>query len=301
MITVSIPAFREGKPVLYEVLVDLGAHTKPYVVLRRFSEFLTLAKDVEAELCEPVTVPPPRKPGLWENVDYNKRRIDLEVMLTALVRVPEFAQSLAVSTFLDVYKHKATDHGQSLTVDWVHTTSEVSRLVGDARSQSQPLQIRQRTMQAKALVGQLQSSLAAAKLGAGEKSRRQQQLDNSLIAIMQLEVRMSAAGQSGAQQGLDEGDLGGGVLDDAPRVLGETSETRKLNNSGLLQHQQLHMESQDKLVEGLRAAVARQKELGLAIHAEVSKQNDLLDELDTDVHRVNARLNEARRKTERLK
>lgn len=301
MVSVSIPAFRAEKPVLYEVSVDLGPQIKPYTVLKRFSEFLKLAKDVEAEMGEPVTVPPPRKPGLWESIDYNKRRIDLEVMLTALVRVPEFAQSLALSTFLDVYKHKAADRAQTPTVDWVHATSEVSRLIGDARSQSQPLQIRQRTLQAMALVGQLQSSLATAKLGQGEKNRRQQQLDNFLVAVRQLEVRLLAGGQLRAQEGFGDWELGGGAQDDAPRVLGETSETRKLNNSGLLQHQQLEMENQDKLVEGLRATVTRQKELGLAIHAEVSKQNELLDELDTNVHRVSARLNEACRKTEQLK
>jgi len=292
--SVSIPAFKPGKPVLYEVHVDLGSGIQPYILPRRYSDFLKLAQDVETEMGEPVTVAPPPKPGLFGSVDCEARRMQLETMLVALVRVPDFADSMAVSTFLEVFSHRRAKKPQKSAVDWVHTTTEISRLTNEARNASQGPLIRQRAVQAKTLVGQLQRNLNAEgkQYGAGELARRQQQLDNYLFALRQVE-----------RQGWDPvvSGLPGPEPEPAGRVLGETADTRKLNNRGLLQSQQTAMDDQDEMIEGLRAAVSRQKQLGMAIHTEITKQNEMLETLDEDVHRVNARLNQARRKTAELR
>src|SRR5204863_5434115 len=60
------------------------------------------------------------------------------------------------------------------------------------------------------------------------------------------------------------------------RILGkETDKTRELDNPGVLQLQKQIMEDQDLGVEDLRKIVARQKELGIAIHNELQIQNEM--------------------------
>lgn len=70
------------------------------------------------------------------------------------------------------------------------------------------------------------------------------------------------------------------------RVLGrETERTRELDNQGVLQLQKQTMEDQDISVEELRKIVGRQKELGIAINAELEIQNELLKLTDEDADR----------------
>lgn len=72
----------------------------------------------------------------------------------------------------------------------------------------------------------------------------------------------------------------------AGRVLGkETERTRELDNEGVLQLQRQTMEEQDLSVDELRKIVARQKELGIAINAELEVQNELLKLTDEDADR----------------
>jgi regulator of vacuolar morphogenesis len=70
------------------------------------------------------------------------------------------------------------------------------------------------------------------------------------------------------------------------RILGkETDRTRELDNQGILQLQKQIIEDQDLGVEELRKIVARQKELGVAIHNELQIQNEMLNMVDEDVDR----------------
>lgn len=72
----------------------------------------------------------------------------------------------------------------------------------------------------------------------------------------------------------------------AGRVLGkETERTRELDNEGVLQLQRQTMEEQDLSVDELRKIVGRQKELGIAINAELEIQNELLKLTDEDADR----------------
>ena len=81
------------------------------------------------------------------------------------------------------------------------------------------------------------------------------------------------------------------------RVLGkETSETRELDNQGVLQLQKQKMQDQDLDVDDLRKIVQRQRELGERINEELEVQNDLLKMVDEDVDRVAGKINIAKKR-----
>ncbi|KAG0210889.1 hypothetical protein BGX33_004619 [Mortierella sp. NVP41] len=70
----------------------------------------------------------------------------------------------------------------------------------------------------------------------------------------------------------------------------ETSQTRGLDNEGLLLLQQEQMKQQDDHIETFTAILQRQKHIGLAIGQELDNQIQLLDELDRDVDRTTLKL-----------
>jgi hypothetical protein len=81
-------------------------------------------------------------------------------------------------------------------------------------------------------------------------------------------------------------DAGGRRTPRSGRVLGkETERTRELDNEGVLLLQAQTMQDQDTSVEQLMKIVARQKELGIAIHEELEVQNEMLRMADEDAER----------------
>ncbi len=81
------------------------------------------------------------------------------------------------------------------------------------------------------------------------------------------------------------------------RVLGkETSETRELDNDGVLLLQKQKIADQDLDVEELRKIVQRQRELGAAINNELEVQNDMLRMVDEDADRVQAKMDIAKKR-----
>ncbi|KAG0034204.1 hypothetical protein BGZ82_005847 [Podila clonocystis] len=70
----------------------------------------------------------------------------------------------------------------------------------------------------------------------------------------------------------------------------ETSQTRGLDNEGLLMLQQEQMKHQDDHIEQFNAILQRQKHIGMAIGQELDNQIQLLDELDRDVDRTTLKL-----------
>ncbi|VDB99689.1 unnamed protein product [Peniophora sp. CBMAI 1063] len=99
------------------------------------------------------------------------------------------------------------------------------------------------------------------------------------------------------------GAAGGGKV---TRVFGqkpaavETAATRPLDDAGLLQLQQQQMDQQDSQLAGLTAILQRQRQLGVAIHSEISQQNELLDDLNNDVDRVGGKLSSAKKMLNRF-
>ena len=80
----------------------------------------------------------------------------------------------------------------------------------------------------------------------------------------------------------------------------ETAETRALDNGGLLQLQDEYVEQQDAKLEGLAAALRRQKDLGLMIADELAVQDEIISGLDGDVDRVSGRMKAAEKTMRRL-
>ncbi|KAI7828813.1 hypothetical protein BC939DRAFT_393940 [Gamsiella multidivaricata] len=80
----------------------------------------------------------------------------------------------------------------------------------------------------------------------------------------------------------------------------ETSQTRGLDNEGLLLLQQEQMKQQDDHIEQFNAILQRQKHIGLAIGQELDNQNQLLDELDRDVDRTTLKLGLVNKKIQKI-
>ncbi|KAI0778126.1 hypothetical protein BD413DRAFT_506936, partial [Trametes elegans] len=102
------------------------------------------------------------------------------------------------------------------------------------------------------------------------------------------------------------GGMPGGFGRPVARVFGqkaqpqETDQTRPLDNHGLLQLQQTQVDQQDEQLSQLTTVLQRQKQLGLAIHQEVSQQIEDLDLLNDEVDRVGGKLTSAKRQMNRL-
>jgi len=97
-----------------------------------------------------------------------------------------------------------------------------------------------------------------------------------------------------------------GVAGSSRRVLGggpakETDKTRELDNDGVLQLQKQIMQEQEMDVEDLTKVVRRMKEMGIAINEELVEQGQLLDMLDQDVDRVNAKVEIAKKRVGKIK
>jgi len=79
----------------------------------------------------------------------------------------------------------------------------------------------------------------------------------------------------------------------------ETAQTRPLDDNGLLQMQQSQMDQQDAQLSQLSAILQRQMRIGQEIGREVDEQNQLLDDIDSEVDRVGGKLGRAKRQLNR--
>lgn len=91
--------------------------------------------------------------------------------------------------------------------------------------------------------------------------------------------------------------MGGRVLG-AP--LPETERTRELDNVGVVQLQRQQMQEQDQDVDELSKIIRRQREMGLAIKDEVEVQNEMLNQMDKDADRLEAKMKVANSKARKL-
>jgi len=80
----------------------------------------------------------------------------------------------------------------------------------------------------------------------------------------------------------------------------ETSETRPLDDRGLLQLQQTKMDGQDDQLKELSKLLGRQKVMGEEIHREIGEQNDLLDDIEGEVGKVGGKMARAKRDLNKL-
>lgn len=92
------------------------------------------------------------------------------------------------------------------------------------------------------------------------------------------------------------------VFGNARRQQGrETEQTRGVDNEGLLKLQQQMMDDQDSQVEQFSAILNRQRQVGYAIGQELENQNQLLEELDSDLDRTQVKLKFANKKLNKIK
>ncbi|KAK8845435.1 hypothetical protein IAR55_006148 [Kwoniella newhampshirensis] len=80
----------------------------------------------------------------------------------------------------------------------------------------------------------------------------------------------------------------------------ETTETRPLDERGLLQLQQTTMGDQDEQLRELSNVLQRQRKMGEVIHQEIEEQNELLDEVESGVDKTGRKLGRAKREMNRL-
>lgn len=166
-----------------------------------------------------------------------------------------------------------------------------------------------------ALEGGLRAMGEAKRLGEGELRRRRdllaaaraerdglEKLSSSLASARGAREGTPSSGDkatllSGAGESSSRARMGGRVLG-AP--LPETERTRELDNVGVVQLQRQQMQEQDLDVEELAKIIRRQKEMGLAIKGEVEEQNEMLDQMDRDADRLEAKMKVANSKARKL-
>lgn len=166
-----------------------------------------------------------------------------------------------------------------------------------------------------ALEGGLRAMSEAKRLGEGELRRRRdllaaaraerdglEKLSSSLASARGAREGTPSSGDkatllSGAGESSSRARMGGRVLG-AP--LPETERTRELDNVGVVQLQRQQMQEQDQDVEELAKIIRRQKEMGLAIKGEVEVQNEMLDQMDRDADRLEAKMKVANNKARKL-
>ena len=85
------------------------------------------------------------------------------------------------------------------------------------------------------------------------------------------------------------------------RVLGkETNRTKALDNQGVVQLQQQMMKEQDEDVLVLQQSVAKQKQLAIEINNQLEEQKEMLGLLDDDVDRVQAKMDIAKKRMDKI-
>lgn len=154
----------------------------------------------------------------------------------------------------------------------------------------------------------------AGRLGEGELRRRRDLVSQARMEREGLDKLSNsmpsstlAAGRGGSSQGqASTADKAGLLRGGRPagRVLGaplpETDKTRELDNQGVLQLQKQEMKTQDDQVDQLTAIIRRQKEMGMQIHDEVERQIEMLDVLDEDATRVEAKVRVANNRIKKM-
>lgn len=171
-------------------------------------------------------------------------------------------------------------------------------------------------------------------LGDGEKRRREEMIEGlkvekgNLTRMAEAGVRASGfgsatSGSAGTDSGIGGGGSGGGGVMGGTmpggssslfgsshaqpgRVFGkaavsqETSETRPLDDRGLLQLQQTKVSHQDEQLGELSKVLQRQRKMGEEIHQEIGEQNEMLEDLEGQVDKTGGKLARAKRTMNRL-
>lgn len=314
---VSVPQFDQGSPTRFAIAVTVDRIS--FTVHKRYSDFCAFDEQIQYEMGEPTPAPlPPKKWVGNKNPQFlEDRRRGLELYLRAIIRRQEWRESLAFQQFLEVAKHAKESKPSTavLRSQWLKDAEDARSIIASATSSisssssSTPAasaQVRRAAVVAGTKVKDLELALKEdSSLGEGEYRRRKDIVDELSRAVQTL-TRPALPGSSSRSPSpslFDTAAAGNATSSGRSRVLGaaaETNRTRDLDNRGLLQLQTSQMQEQEAALEHLRATISRQRELGETINEELTYQNELLDDLDANVHATNARLNQARRQVKKF-
>lgn len=166
------------------------------------------------------------------------------------------------------------------------------------RAQQLTAQARKQSLSLSSRLAKLEKTLSdlnqSNSLTPGEALRRQDIMsqlfhENSLLSKM-VNKTVASEGVSRESQSTDRTQLLSSSVPHQPksgrvfgRVISETTETRPLDNEGLLQLQKSKMEEQDKYISQFSSVLARQHQIGTHIGEELETHNQLLRELDNSV------------------
>uniref|UniRef100_A0A060T575 ARAD1C09724p n=1 Tax=Blastobotrys adeninivorans TaxID=409370 RepID=A0A060T575_BLAAD len=314
---VSVPQFDQGSPTKFAIAVNVDRVS--FTVHKRYSDFCAFDEQIQYEMGEPTPAPlPPKKWVGNKNPQFlEDRRRGLELYLRAIIRRQEWRESLAFQQFLEVAKHAKESKPSTavLRSQWLKDAEDARSIIASATSSmssssstpSVSAQVRRAAVVAATKVKDLELALKEdSSLGEGEYRRRKDIVDELSRAAQTLTrppLPGSSSSRSPSPSLFDSNTNATSNTTGRSRVLGaaaETNRTRDLDNRGILQLQTDQMQEQEAALEQLRATISRQRELGETINEELTYQNELLDDLDTNVHATNARLNQARRQVKKF-
>lgn len=323
----------DGSHTVYHVLVKTSS--KSMKLQKRYSDFDNLKEELESLYSDQIPYEFPRKTFLRKTTNNSKlaeeRRAQLEKFLQDVIndkvnikwrRSLPFREFLnlppgAFSTVNESTKEKldtawtlsSTNNDEPIidVTTWIDTVRETKILLRDARSKIfiNAVEARKKLILGRQKFDGLSKGLdvvaSESSIGEGEVQRRRELLHSLKREHQDLEQLLSNVSSNPTPEQSDYKTPVGKAKNQLfkGRVLGqpqETERTRGVENQQLLQMQREDMKDQDKELEKLSAVINRQKELGVAINEELALQNELLDELDTEVDRTSAKLNYASKK-----
>lgn len=265
-----------------------------------------------------------------------QRRVGLEVYLrTALTtKDPRWRSTYGFGDFLGVPSRNAltTTFTTITALSWLTEHAGVSGILrsaraallkrdalarsGDPSSRSAGGEARKALRDAGPRIDILEQALetpSLASLGEGERRRRADLIlalrseHANLLRTAEAGVRRVTPPGSGSSSPMPGSMPSAGMQQLAPgRVFGrrsppkETSETRPLDDRGLVQLQQTRITEQDAQLGTLSGLLRTQRAMGEDIATEINVQTEMLEQLDQDVSRVGAKMGRTKRQMNRL-
>ncbi|KLT42203.1 Phox-like protein [Cutaneotrichosporon oleaginosum] len=314
--------------------VQVSTPTRSWSVNRRYNDFVAL----DAELRKSTGKEPPAQlpPKHWfartinDEEKIRQRRVQLEQYLRTILTTKDarwrkeygFADFLAVPA-----PTKAGSSGQPFTATtWATEQTAVAGVLRQARaallkrdalaregnpaSRASGGEARRLLRDAGPRIDMLEKSLPELSLAAGEERRREDMVANLRAEVGNL-LRMAEAGYRPPHRTPPpEANMPGAMPETssafAPkaRVFGkkpqETTETRALDDRGLVQLQQSKMGQQDEQLGVLSGLLRKQRRMGEEIADEIAVQNEMLDQLDGDVTKFGTKMARAKRDLNRF-
>ena len=296
MSTITIPHDIEiGGSTYYQINIKLPLRS--FTIKKRYLEFQQLVLDLSRNLGIdsrdfPYELPGKRINWLNKTSIVEERKVGLAEFLNNLIQDSTLQNEREVLSFLqllsnfrftkDMLQNNRADL-DSVQNNWydVYRKLKLDILNESSSSISEQIHIRDRISRVyQPRILDLVRAIGTDKEEALKKKQLVSQLQESIDNLLVQEVPRSKRV------------LGGAVK--------ETPETLPLNNKELLQHQvQIH-QNQDKELDQLRVLIARQKQIGELINAEVEEQNEMLDRFNEEVDYTSSKIKQARRRAKKI-